>query len=141
MLYALDSLNALNEADVLHALGDPHPQVRRHGLRLSEPMLDKSAGRSRKGRCRSRRTLILSFSSNSPCRWANATMLRQRSAIAYILIHDSKNRDIMDAALTSIVDRAGGVLKLLLADGKWSASPPAGTNSHGDCQSNCAAAT
>jgi putative heme-binding domain-containing protein len=46
-------------------------------------------------------------------------------AIAHILIHDSKNRDIMDAALTSIVDRAGGVLQLLLAEGKWSASPAA----------------
>src|SRR5436305_190098 len=34
MLYAIDSLNALTESDLLHALADPHPQVRRHALRL-----------------------------------------------------------------------------------------------------------
>jgi hypothetical protein len=43
MLYAIDSLGKLSETDVLGALGDQHPQVRRHGLRLSEPMLNKSA--------------------------------------------------------------------------------------------------
>jgi putative membrane-bound dehydrogenase-like protein len=124
MLYALDSLNALNESDVLHALGDPHPQVRRHGLRLSEPMLDKSAAVREKAVSLTSDTdpvvqfqLALSLGESHD---ASAT-----KAITYILIHDSKNRDIVDAALTSIVDRAGGVLKLLLAEGKWSASPAA----------------
>jgi putative membrane-bound dehydrogenase-like protein len=124
MLYALDSLNALHETDVLHALGDSDPQVRRHGLRLSEPMLDKSAAvRERAVSLTSDTDPIVQFQlalSLGETRDASAT-----KAIAYILIHDSKNRDITDAALTSIVDRAGGVLKLLLAEGKWSASPAA----------------
>ena len=108
MLYALDSLNALSEADVLHALGDPDPQVRRHGLRLSEPMLDKSAAVREKAVSLTTDTdPIVQFQlalSLGECRDASAT-----KAIAYILLHDSKNRDITDAALTSIVDRAGGV--------------------------------
>ncbi len=123
MLYALDSLNALDESDVLHALADSHPQVRRHGLRLSEPMLDKSAVvREKAVSLTSDVDPVVQFQlalSLGESRDASATQ-----AIAYILTH-SKNRDIMDAALTSIVDRAGGVLKLLLADSKWSTSPAA----------------
>jgi putative heme-binding domain-containing protein len=46
------------------------------------------------------------------------------TALAHILSHTT-NRDIVDAALTSISDRAGDVLKLLLADGKWSTSAAA----------------
>jgi putative membrane-bound dehydrogenase-like protein len=124
MFYALDSLRALSEADVLHALGDPDPQVRRHGLRLSESMLDKSAEvREKAVSLASDTDPVVQFQlalSLGDCRDASAT-----KAIAHILINDSKNRDIADAALTSIVDRAGGVLKLLLADGKWSASATA----------------
>src|SRR5262249_23938569 len=54
------------------------------------------------------------------CRDASAT-----DAIAYIMTHNSKNRDITDAALTSIANRAGGVLKLLLADDHWRTSAAA----------------
>ena len=43
VLYALDSVHALEDADLLQALGDAHPQVRRHAVRLSESRLDKSA--------------------------------------------------------------------------------------------------
>ncbi len=37
-LQVLRSLDALTEADLLVALADPHPQVRRHAVRLSEPL-------------------------------------------------------------------------------------------------------
>jgi putative membrane-bound dehydrogenase-like protein len=124
MLYALGSLNALHETDVLHALGDSDPQVRRHGLRLSEPMLDHSlAVRDKAASLTSDPDPIVQFQlalSVGETGDASAT-----KAIAYILMHNSKNRDITDAALTSIVDRAGGVLNQLLADGKWSTSPAA----------------
>ena len=123
ILYALDSLNALSETDVLRALGDPHPQVRRHGLRLSEPMLDRSAAvRNKAVSLTSDTDPVVQFQlalSLGETREASAT-----KAIAGILVH-SKNRDIVDAALTSIVERAGGVLKLLLAESQWSSSPAA----------------
>jgi putative heme-binding domain-containing protein len=38
-LCTLDGLRLLREDDVLQALGDPHPGLRRHGVRLSEPFL------------------------------------------------------------------------------------------------------
>ncbi len=38
-LYALDGLDALAEAYVLHALDDPDPGVREHGVRLSERLI------------------------------------------------------------------------------------------------------
>ncbi|WP_153555325.1 PVC-type heme-binding CxxCH protein [Roseimaritima sediminicola] len=41
-LYALSGLGALDETVLVTALGDTHPQVRRHAARLSEPMLAES---------------------------------------------------------------------------------------------------
>ena len=38
-LYALDGLDALAESYVLHALDDPDPAVREHGVRLSERVI------------------------------------------------------------------------------------------------------
>ena len=38
-LYALDGLDALAESYVLHALADPDPAVREHGVRLSERII------------------------------------------------------------------------------------------------------
>ena len=124
MLYALDSLKMLAQADVLAALSDRDPQVRRHGLRLSEPMLNQSAAvREKAVSLAGDADPVVQFQlalSLGECRDAAATQ-----AIASILIRDSKSRDITDAALTSIVDRAGSVLKLLLADSKWAATPEA----------------
>lgn len=42
-LYALDGVNALDVAVVLTSLDDGHAQVRRHAVRLSEPLLRKSS--------------------------------------------------------------------------------------------------
>ena len=39
-LYALDGLDALAESYVLHALADPEPALREHGVRLSERIID-----------------------------------------------------------------------------------------------------
>ncbi|MBU6401637.1 MAG: hypothetical protein KGS61_15075, partial [Verrucomicrobia bacterium] len=38
-LYALDGLRALDQRDLVRALDDPHPWVREHAVRLSEPCL------------------------------------------------------------------------------------------------------
>jgi putative membrane-bound dehydrogenase-like protein len=124
MLYALNSLNALDDGDLVRGLTDSHPQVRRHALRLSEPQLDKSAPL---------RQLVLSLIADADpvvqfqlalslgeCHDSVATKV-----LGEILIRSVKSRDIVDAALTSIAARAGGVLKHLLADRKWSTSQPA----------------
>ena len=122
-LYALDSLSALTDSDLLRALTDVHPQIRRHALRLSEPMFDRS------GKLLTQ-ALALTTDPDPVIQFQLALSLGEchesatTPALAYILTH-STNRDITDAALTSIVDRAGGVLKLALADAKWSASSAA----------------
>ncbi len=123
-LYAMDSLNGLHDADLIRALGDPHPQVRRHALRLSEPLLDKSAVvRDKALSLTTDDDPVVQFQlalSLGECHDAAAT-----HALSNILLRSAKQRDIVDAALTSIVNRAGGVLKLLLADKKWSAGQDA----------------
>lgn len=120
VLYALDSVGALADADLLAALGDEHPQVRRHAIRLSESRLDKSAAVREK-------VLGLSADKEPVVQFQLALSLGETSdkaataAIAQML--HSSNRDIMDAALTSIADRAASVLAALLADEKWVEAP------------------
>ena len=122
MLYALDSVNALEKADLLKALSDDHPQVRRHAIRLSESRLDKSPILRDK-------VLSLVKDADPAIQFQLALSLGEchdraaSQAIASILLHASKNRDISDAALTSIVDRAGMVLSLVLGNDKWAAGP------------------
>jgi putative membrane-bound dehydrogenase-like protein len=120
VLYALSSLDALNDEDLIQALGDSHPQVRRHAIRLSEPLLDKSANlREKVASLVADADPVIQFQlalSFGECR-DNAAA----AALASILAH-AKNRDIVDAVLTSIVDRAGAVLALVLGNEKWAAS-------------------
>lgn len=120
VLYALDSVGALDDADLLKALGDEHPQVRRHAIRLSESRLDKSAALREK-------VASLVSDSDPVVQFQLALSLGEshdpsvNPAIANILLRNT-DRDITDAALTSIVDRAGTVLALLLGNDKWAAS-------------------
>lgn len=123
ILYASESLNALSDFDLVQGLADPHPQVRRHALRLSEPKLDKSA---------SVRHLVLSLVADPDpvVQFQLALSLGEchdslASKVLAEILRSAKNRDITDGVLTSIVERAGGVLKQLLTDGKWSTSQPA----------------
>ncbi len=117
VLYALDSVGALADADLLKALGDEHPQVRRHAIRLSESRLDKTASLREK-------VLSLVADSDPVVQFQLALSLGEchdpaaTQALATILLHNT-NRDITDAALTSIVDRAGSVLAQLLGSDKW----------------------
>ncbi len=120
VLYALKSVNALDVADLLKALGDSHPQVRRHAIRLSESRLDESVPLRDK-------VVALVADADPAVQFQLALSLGEchdvaaTKAIAAILLH-STDRDITDAALTSIVDRAGPVLALVLDDDKWAAS-------------------
>ncbi|HEX4413624.1 MAG TPA: PVC-type heme-binding CxxCH protein [Lacipirellulaceae bacterium] len=120
VLYALDSVGALEDADLLKALGDEHPQVRRHAIRLSEARLDKSPELLGK-------VASLVSDSDPVVQFQLALSLGEsRDAkvaptLAHILLHNT-DRDITDAALTSIVDRAGPVLALLLGSDKWATS-------------------
>jgi putative membrane-bound dehydrogenase-like protein len=122
LLYALDSVNALVNADLLSAIGDSHPQVRRHALRLSETRLNKSVALRKKALSLvNDPDLAVRFQaalSLGECNDMSATL-----ALGQILLQNSDNRDICDAVLTSIVDRAGGILTFLLADEKWTNSP------------------
>lgn len=122
VLYALDSVKALDDAELLKALSDLHPQVRRHAIRLSESRLDKSAPLREK-------VLGLVEDSDPAVQFQLALSLgecRDRSvasALASILMRSGKDRDISDAVLTSVVDRAGLVLALVLGNDKWVAGP------------------
>ncbi|MEO7405060.1 MAG: HEAT repeat domain-containing protein, partial [Burkholderiales bacterium] len=121
VLYALDSVKALDDADLIKALGDEHPQVRRQAIRLSESRLDKSAAIREK-------VVSLVVDADPVVQFQLALSLGEchheeaTRAIAAIVLQSSKNRDIADAALTSIVERAGDVLALVLKNDKWAAS-------------------
>ncbi|MCI0332186.1 MAG: HEAT repeat domain-containing protein [Planctomycetes bacterium] len=126
LLYALKTAGALSVDDLTAALDDPHPRVRCHVLRLAEPLLDSSPNLLTK-------VLSLASDSNPVVQFQLALTLgesndaRATQAIAGIIVGNGEQRDIVDAALTSIGTRAGAVLQLLLADKKWLAggqSPP-----------------
>ena len=118
ILYALDSFGALTSADVSVGLRDSHPQVRRHSLRLAEPLLDKSAEVRR-------RALALSEDADPVVQFQLALSLGEchnpsvASTLAEIIVRNADNDDIVGAALTSVDTCAGSVLKALLAKGDW----------------------
>jgi putative membrane-bound dehydrogenase-like protein len=121
-LYALNTANALKPETLIAVLGDQHPRVRCHALRLAEPLLDSSPDLL---------TKVLSLASDPDpyvqfqiaLTLGESTDPRATQAIAEILTRNADQRDIVDAALTSIGTRAGAVLQLLLADSKWLAGP------------------
>ncbi|HEX2474189.1 MAG TPA: PVC-type heme-binding CxxCH protein, partial [Lacipirellulaceae bacterium] len=122
ILNLLSCLGAITENDAVNALGDKHPQVRRHAVRLSEPLVDSSA--------KVRNEVLALTSDPQPtvqfqlalslgvCAHRDADL-----ALAEILVHDANNQDIADAVLTSIGSRAGRVLANLLKNDSWFAAP------------------
>jgi putative membrane-bound dehydrogenase-like protein len=122
VLYALKTAGGLTSDDLIAALGDAHPQVRCHALRLAEPMLDASPTLLAKA-------LTLVSDPEIAVQFQLALTLGETSddgateALAAMLARDSQNRDITDAALTSIGERAGAVLQLLLSNDQWLANP------------------
>jgi len=123
ILYALDSVNALADDDLITALRSQSVQVRRHAIRLSEPRLDKSAALRDQlfvsGQCPAPAVQFQFALSLGECHDPKAT-----DVLASILA-SANDRDIRDAALTSIVDRAGAVLGDLLSIKGWTTHPNA----------------
>ncbi len=123
-LYALLGAGALTAEDVIDALGDTHPQVRRHALRLSEPLLDSSPELLDK-------VLSLSVDADQAVRFQLALSLgecgdaRATQTLADVVMRSSDEPDIVAAALTSISGRAGDFLLHLLVNHDWLAGPRA----------------
>ena len=140
VLYALSGADALSDADLLNAMADEHPQVRRHALRLSESRLNESA------ELRAKALSLLSDPdpavqfqlalSLGECQDSTATR-----ALAEILRRSATDRDIADAALTSIAERAGAVLTELLADEQLCRECGKRADTQCDRRPNCAATT
>ncbi|HEY3392437.1 MAG TPA: PVC-type heme-binding CxxCH protein [Lacipirellulaceae bacterium] len=122
ILYVLSSLEALTEGDVINGLRDAHPQVRRHALRLSEPLLHSSAEVRKKAiELTSDAAPIVQFQlalSLGECSQRDADR-----ALAEILARHASSQDVSDAVLTSINRRAGNVLKQLLKSRDWFGTP------------------
>jgi putative heme-binding domain-containing protein len=123
-LYALRTAAALNVGDVMTALDDPHPQVRRHALRLSEPFLDSSPELLAKAiNLNSDPEPVVQFQLALSLGASNSDLATK--VLTDFIISNGDQRDIVDAALTSIKTRAGAVLQQLLADEKWLSGPHA----------------
>jgi putative heme-binding domain-containing protein len=124
VLYALKSAGSLSVEDLVAALEDSHPQVRRHALRLSEPLLDSSAELLAQ-------VLTLASDPDPVVRFQLALSLGESNseqatrALTDLMVGNADQRDIVDAALTSMATRAGAVLRQLLAEEKWLAGPHA----------------
>jgi putative membrane-bound dehydrogenase-like protein len=123
-LYALKTAGALTTDELIAGLNDPHPRVRCHALLVAETLMDSSPDLLTKVLSLAADTdpvvqfqLALSLGESSDPRVANA--------IAGIVARNADQRDIVDAALTSIGSRAGDVLQQLLANDKWMRSPQA----------------
>jgi len=123
-LYALRGSGGLSVKDVLTALHDPHPQVRRHALRLSEPLLDSSPELLEK-------VLSMTADADLAIQYQLAFSLgecqdpRATRALAEIVVRNAEQPDVIDAALTSICNCAGLFLSNLVNHQSWLTSPAA----------------
>ena len=124
VLHALAGLKSLRSQDLIGPLSDPHPQVRRHALRLAEPLLSSSPELVDK-------VLTLVDDTESVVQFQLALTLgecsdaRMGPALAAIIIRNQAERDIVDAAMTSVSACASPVLQALVDDRKWLANPRA----------------
>lgn len=124
LLYASKTAGALSTEQLIAALGDSHPQVRRHALRLSEPQLDSSPTLLAKVlSCAATDEPVVLF--QLALTLGESRRPQATAAIAQLLMRHAGQRDIVDASLSSIGELAGDVLQRLLADEKWAASPTA----------------
>jgi putative heme-binding domain-containing protein len=115
VLYALAGLNALEERQILVALNDEHPQVRRHGIRLSELGTMKAPAVQK-------RLLELVNDPQVEVRYQLAFTLgdvrapESAHALAALMKRDSGNEWMEWAVLSSVSENAGEVFSLLAAD-------------------------
>ncbi len=117
-LYSLQGLGALNVDDVLHALGDKHPRVREHALRLSEAFAATSPV--------VRAQLIeLLADPDRNVRYQLAFSLgafqteARNAALAKLMVQDGTDSWFRLAVLSSLNSGAGEVYRLLADDPKF----------------------
>lgn len=132
-LYALDGLKALDEATIAVAFDDPHPQVRKHAVRLAEPTF--IAG---KDELLLRPLVKLADDPDMEVRYQVAFSLGavlagppSRSALAEVMIastriakRDGADKWIAMALISSLRDGAPAFLIGTLQDGGASADSP-----------------
>lgn len=117
ILYALAGLNALQDQQLMLALEDPHPQVRRHGLRLAEPRLDTSRQVFEKA-C----TLVNDTDPVVQFQCALSLGACEEMNVAFYLadlVRHSDNADVIAAALVSAHSCAGAMLSAVIEDNTW----------------------
>jgi putative heme-binding domain-containing protein len=112
-LYTLHAKGSLTGQDLCAGLEDSHPQVRRHAIRLSEPLLDSSAKlRNKVFSLVSDPELVVQFQVGLAL--GETSVPAATPALTKLIADNADAPDIVDAALTSIGARAGGVLRALL---------------------------
>ena len=123
-LWGLQGLGALTPADLLAASRDADGHLREHAVRLAEPWLFREAAVRD-------RVLALAEDAEPRVRMQVAFTLGNSAepaaigALASIARHDVGDEFVRAAVLSSVRDRAGGLLEALLGDRDWAASQPA----------------
>jgi len=114
-LWTLDGLRAASP-EVLHsAFGDPHPAVREHAVRLSEPFLKGQAG---PGKVQGLGEALLSLADDPAIRvryqlaftlgeWND---LRAAKALVNLALHDADNTDLQTAVMSSAPRHLSGMV-------------------------------
>lgn len=124
-LYVLSSLGALEEEQVLAALRDPSPAVRRHAVRLAEPLATRRDALPELANA-------LWQHASDPDAWVRYQLAfslgslphpKTTAALHEILRQDAGDRWMRAAVLTSLSQGAGALLELVMRDEPLAASP------------------
>lgn len=111
---ALEGLKAISADVLLARLADTHPEVRRHAIRLSEPLLDDSPELREK-------LYALTADESLRVRYQLAFTLgqipdaRSVAALAEIAVKDAGDRWVKVAIMSSLAGRAGHMVRQLAA--------------------------
>ena len=114
-LYALDGLNGLDEPTLLSALGDDHPGVRQHAVRLAEPSASQSPA-VRRGILGAVRDPDLLVRFQSAFSLGAFTGEDRDTALAQFIRQDGSNPWFRLAVLSAVGRRQGEMFRRLVAD-------------------------
>ncbi|QDT40800.1 Cytochrome c [Gimesia alba] len=123
-LWSLEGLNALSEANILQALNDSEPEIRRAAVKLAEPKLNQSESLRNQ-------VLTLATDEDPRVRFQAAFTLgeikdpRAAKALYQIVRRDYGDAWIRTAVLSSLSESTAEFLKSLLEDVEFAASPDA----------------
>ena len=123
-LWSLEGLNALSDANVLQALSDSEPEIRRAAVRLAETKLSQNEGLRNQ-------ILALAADEDPRVRFQTAFTLgemkdpRSANALYEIVRRDYGDAWIRTAVLSSLSESTAEFLKSLLEDIEFAASPDA----------------